>query len=91
MIFDVDIDDDISFNLSDNTHYYSIDQFPRPTGDKSSISLLHVNIRSLHKNIDKLKFLLNSINYKFSVIALSETWLKSVPHSYFFCLGMSSS
>ena len=66
--------------------YYSIEQFPMPADD-NSISLLHINIRSLHKNIDKLKILLNSINYKFSFIALSETWLKSVPHSYYFLPG----
>ena len=52
-----------------------------------TISLLHIHIKSLHKNIDKLKILLNSINYKFYFIALSETWLKSLSHSYYFLPG----
>ena len=34
-----------------------------------------------------LKFFLQSINHNFSVIALSETWLKTVPHSYYFLPG----
>ncbi len=85
MIFDVNIDNDILFNLSGNTHYYSLEQFSRPTGDNSPVSLCHVNIRSLYKNIDKLKFLLNSL--KFSFIAFSECWVKSISHSYFYLPG----
>ena len=85
MNIEEDIDNDIPFYLSNNTQHYSIEQFPM-SADDNYISLLHI-IRSLHKNIDKLKILLNSINHKFSFIALSETWLKSVPHSYYFLPG----
>ena len=35
---------------------------------------MHLNIRSLHKNIDKLKDFRNDIKGKFRVIVLSETW-----------------
>jgi len=34
-----------------------------------------MNIRSLKANIDELLLLLNSINHRFDVIVLSETWL----------------
>ena len=47
-------------NFLDN----SLDQF----------SVLHLNIRSIKKNFENFKLLLNSINFPFSVICLSETW-----------------
>ena len=53
------------------------------TMDDNCFSLLHVNIRSLQKNFENLKLLLKSIKHKFSVIALSETWLKTIPHCYY--------
>ena len=48
------------YNFLDN----STDQF----------SALHQNIRSIKKNFENFKLLLNSINFTFSVICLSETW-----------------
>ena len=38
-------------------------------------SVLHINIRSIKKNSENFKLFLNSINFTFSVICLSETWL----------------
>ena len=37
------------------------------------LSILHLNIRSIKKNFDNFKFFLNSLNFTFSVICLSET------------------
>ena len=37
-------------------------------------SICHLNIRSLSKNIDKLKELLASLNGSFSVLVVTETW-----------------
>ena len=44
--------------------------------DNSSdqFSVLHLNIRSIKKNFESFKLFLNSINFTFSVICLSETW-----------------
>ena len=44
--------------------------------DNSSdqFSVLHLNIRSIKKNFENFKLFLNSINFTFSVICLSETW-----------------
>ena len=39
-------------------------------------SLFHANIRSIPRNLDQLTFYLQNLNIDFSVIALSETWLK---------------
>ena len=85
-IEDDSIDANTPFYLSNNSQYYSTEQFPKPDNN-NLISLLHVNIRSLPKCFDQLEVFLQSISHKFSVIALSETWLKTVPHSYYFLPG----
>ena len=41
-----------------------------------SYSLFHLNARSLVKNHDALAHLLASIDHKFSVLAITETWVK---------------
>ena len=38
----------------------------------SSFGLFHVNIASLNKHIDDLKFILSSLNYNFDIIGISE-------------------
>ena len=41
-----------------------------------SLSLMHINARSLNKNFDSLELLLTSLqNFPFSVIGVTETWL----------------
>ncbi|XP_065674721.1 uncharacterized protein LOC136091287 [Hydra vulgaris] len=42
--------------------------------DDCSFLVLHISIRSMQQNFEKLKEFLNIINYTFDVIALSETW-----------------
>ena len=42
----------------------------------NDFSVLHVNIRSVQKNFENLKFLLSQLNYTFKVVCLSETWCK---------------
>ena len=39
------------------------------------MSFFHINIKSLPKHYGELEIYLNSLNFKFSFIALSETWL----------------
>ena len=43
--------------------------------EKSCLSFIHFNIRSIKKNADKLQLCLQSLNTEFSVIGLTETWL----------------
>jgi Endonuclease-reverse transcriptase len=51
---------------------------------RNSFTILHINCRSLNKNLSKLEQFLNYINLKPLVIALSETWIKqSAPVNYF--------
>ena len=44
------------------------------SNSSENFSIIHL-IRSLQRNIDKLKEFLNDIKGKFSVIVLSETWI----------------
>ena len=57
--------------LRDKTKELEIDSF----------SIFHANIRSVNKNFEDLTFTLNEIQHKFHIIGLTETWLKSTPHS----------
>ena len=41
-----------------------------------SFSLFHLNARSLVKNQDALAHVLANVNNKFSVLAITETWVK---------------
>ena len=66
-----------------NFHSNSLNQF----------SILHLNIRSIKKKIKNFKLLLNSINFIFSVICLSETWwddLATIQKSLFELLNYKS-
>ncbi|XP_065679652.1 uncharacterized protein LOC136094047 [Hydra vulgaris] len=41
---------------------------------KNNFMAIHINIRSINKNFDKLKHFLTDCNYSFSMICLTETW-----------------
>ena len=41
---------------------------------KNSLSVLHINIRSMNKNFEKLREYLSHVKGNFSIIALTETW-----------------
>ena len=42
----------------------------------SKVNILHLNIRSCNKNMDEFLSFLEAVKMKFSIIVLSETWLK---------------
>ena len=66
-----------------NFHSNSLNQF----------SILHLNIRSIKKKFENFKLFLNSINFTFSVICLSETWwddLATIQKSLFELLNYKS-
>ena len=60
-------------NLKNTCEYYTEEQFKQVKMD-GNLSIIHFNSRSLNKNIGKIKKVLEK-NKKFSVIAVSETWL----------------
>ena len=59
-----------------NSEYYSVEEISKFSEklEKDTFSIFHLNIRSLNKNIDKLKDLLSFLKGKFSIIVLTETW-----------------
>ena len=83
---DIDIfnNDNLCFSTnSDNTpklnkcKYIFGDEFHDNLHQNDSFSLLHINARSLSKNIDDIHSLLTTINHKFTAIGVSETWCNS--------------
>ena len=87
-----DLDPDHNFyRESDDCKYYTEGSFNNALAQGKSclnqnnnscnLPLLHINIRSISKKIDKLSTLLGSISLQFSVIAVTETWLEDSSHS----------
>ena len=62
-------------NLDINCRYIDCDDFKSTYSPKSSryLSFLHLNICSLSKNFDMLKCFLDSLDFDFGVIGISET------------------
>ena len=44
-------------------------------GSADTISILHLNIRSIKKNFENFKLFLSSFSFDFSIICFLETWL----------------
>ena len=76
-------DDDSDFVFVQNTHckYFNEDQFHKSicTISKKQFSLVHFNARSLYKNFDSICAYLMSLNYPFSLIGITETWMNDKP------------
>jgi hypothetical protein len=49
----------------------------------SNFSTMHLNIRSIKKNFTDLNTLLNNLDHPFSILGLTETWLKPYNTSLF--------
>nr|XP_049579035.1 uncharacterized protein LOC125970572 [Syngnathus scovelli]XP_049579036.1 uncharacterized protein LOC125970572 [Syngnathus scovelli] len=65
---------------------YLLDHEFRTASDpvhNSSVSLLHVNAHSLPKNFDHLGLTISNLNFPFSVIRISETWLQKDNSDYY--------
>ena len=48
---------------------------------KDSFSALHLNITSMNKNFESFKEFCSKINFKFSIVCFSETWVDDIPFS----------
>ena len=74
-------DPDIQFFNKNNlqnfdTPYFNTDEVNTclQTAENTDFSVLHVNIRSLSSNFDKLKNFLSQITHSFGMICITETW-----------------
>lgn len=83
LLTDKDLDPDLQFfntqqNLISNQNYLIADEFNDKYHKKTeTFSLIHYNIRSLSKNFDKMSNHLDLLQHEFSIIGISETWLKN--------------
>ena len=59
-----------------DTKYFSAEEakLKLSCSKSNSFSLLHLNIRSLQRNFDKLTEFLDNLDFEFKVICISETW-----------------
>ena len=76
---DIENDIDPENNFYNNTHshceYYTEEQFRKSVIMDGSISIIHFNSRSLNSNLSKIKHCLRQLDKKFTIIAITETWL----------------
>ena len=82
----IDSDPDVQFynsqcnNSLHSCDYYLEDSFNKKISDlnlsSGCLSMFHMNIRSIVKNLSKFDLYLKNLNHDFPIIALSETWLK---------------
>ena len=77
--------DDEEGTYSLNQNYFLPDEFNNFINVHSfhkKFSCLHINCRNVKKNFDGLISFLNSLDFQFSAIGISETWLKSSDNTY---------
>lgn len=77
--FQKEIDPNNNFykNINTNSKYLTVDECNHSKSNmKNKISFIHINARNLKANFSKIENLLNEINIKFDIIAISETWLE---------------
>ena len=71
-------------NIFPDTKYYSghvLNTSSKPL--TPGISFIHLNARSLNSNFREIDDYLSSLNYKFDIIAISETWVSEPEHNKF--------
>ena len=83
----IDVDPDLQFfndinlaNIQGMCDYFIEDTFMKKMSQlllqRECFSLVHLNIRSMSKHLGEFTVYLHSLRHEFSVICLSETWLK---------------
>ena len=79
----------MNFNVDDSpqypsSEYLTVNQFKSLDNANENLSIMHLNIRSLNHNFDNLKQLIdNPLQSTFSVIGLTETWLKKISLAHY--------
>ena len=69
------VDPDLNFLPSINSNILNYSNFPLDNSLSNTFTLFHANVRSLSKNWNELISCLHLAAIKFTVIALTETWL----------------
>ena len=87
-------------SIDPDTHYfknqrnticknYTEESFNKTFDFQNNFSIYHVNIRSTPENLKQLVYYIQGIKYKFSVFAISETWLKTYNDTLYTIKGYS--
>ena len=82
----------MQFGNSGNKYYleYEFSNLVHDNRVESNFSLLHINARSLAKNLHQLIVYLETLNHTFHVIAVSETWVNNINYSLLNIPGYNS-
>ena len=71
---------DLSFNLTNNCNYFFEDAFIEKCNSMSlgehDFSMIHLNIRSVVKNLNDFIIFLQMLRFNFTFLGVTETWLK---------------
>ena len=80
------IDPDINYLNSNmtytNTRYFDDEHFRDQFKSNKNISMVHLNIRSIPEHFIELISYIDSLDFVFKIIAISETWLKPYHTDY---------
>ena len=69
-------------NIFPDSKYYSGNVFSISSKPLTpGIYFIHLNARSLNSNFREIDDYLSSVNYKFDIIAISETWMSEPEHN----------
>ncbi|KAG1675725.1 hypothetical protein GQR58_014551 [Nymphon striatum] len=70
---DTNMENSTNFNYYDNHEFHKLAQKLFFNKNKTS-GILHTNISSIRQNLENLQTLLCNLDYKFDILALTETW-----------------
>lgn len=74
---DKGIDKSVLVPVNNKCEYYTEEQFNEKMMN-GTLSISHFNSRSINCNLTKIKDYLKQFRYNFSIIAVTETWLKDL-------------
>lgn len=72
---EIDPENNFYKDMQSQCEYYTEEQYRRNVIMDGLISIIHFNSRSLNSNLAEIKHCLKELERKFTVIAISETWL----------------
>ena len=78
----LDLDNnDVSIQSLSSNYHTQQEIISLSSRDSNKLFISHFNIRSLNKNFDEFRSFINELEFKHSIIGLSETWLKETSPS----------
>ena len=77
-------------NFVNTVQYFDAEEFNSLCVDDNDLKVLHLNIRSLGSNMEDLCALLSSLNCRFDIIGITESWLCDFTESLYSIPGYST-